>query len=247
MPTGGKTVQQATDADLTIDGFQVKRPTNQITGAVQGVTLALTATTSAPLTVTVAPDSNSLQTRVSAVVSAYNTVISSIHNLAGFGTQKATNKTLAADSSLRTVADKLARTVASQATGSGSFKTLADIGISSTRDGTLVLDSSKLTAAITKDSGSVTSLLARPQGATTGGLMANLEDVIKSLTVSDTGVLANRMKSFDSQAKTLDTRATAEQNRLDTYASTLRTQLTAMNDSVAKSQQLGASLAFLNK
>ena len=58
--SSGKTVQSATDASLTIDGFTVTRPTNQITGVVQGVTLALTSTTSTPATVTVAGDASSL-------------------------------------------------------------------------------------------------------------------------------------------------------------------------------------------
>jgi flagellar hook-associated protein 2 len=240
--SSGKTVQSATDASLTIDGFTVTRPTNQITGIVQGVTLALTSTTSSPATVTVAGDASSLKTKVASFVSSFNSVINAIHNATGFGTTKATNQALAADSALRTINDRLSSFMGSAGTNAGSYKTLADVGIALNRDGTLLLDDTKLTQAVGTDPGSVTKLLARPPGATSGGMMADLNDILKSLTASDTGILALRGQSFDSQAKSFDTRATSEQTRLDNYANNLRKQFTAMNDSIGASQLLGASL-----
>ena len=44
-------VQQASNANLTVNGIAVSSPTNQIVGAIPGVTLAATAQTSSPITV----------------------------------------------------------------------------------------------------------------------------------------------------------------------------------------------------
>jgi flagellar hook-associated protein 2 len=243
--TGGKTVQTASDAALTIDGFAVTRPTNQVTGAIQGVTLALTDKTTSPVTVTVAGDVSTLKTKVSAVVSAYNSVINAIHVASGFGTQKASNQTLAADSTLRTINDRLTRLVGSQGASSGALRTLADIGIILNQDGTLRVDDTKLSAAVSKDAGGVTTLLARPTGATSGGMMADLKDLTRSLTASDNGILVTHTNALAAQAKVLDKRATSEQTRLDGYADRLRTQLTAMNQSIGKMQTQFASMGKL--
>jgi flagellar hook-associated protein 2 len=243
-PTGGRTIAAA-DASLTVDGIAVSRSSNQIVGVIPGVTLALTDTTSTPATVKVAGDSTSLQTKVSAVVSAYNNVVNTIHNLAGYGTTKATDPTLAADSTLRTVANSLSSLVGGLGQASGSYRTLADIGINLNRDGTLSLDSTKLTSAVGTDPDSVTKLLARPPGAIKGGVMADLEDLAKNFSATNTGIISTHITSFTSQAKNLDTQVTSEQTRLDNYADRLRTQLTAMNDSIGSMQTQFASLSKL--
>ncbi|HKQ71026.1 MAG TPA: flagellar filament capping protein FliD, partial [Polyangiaceae bacterium] len=246
-PSGGKTVQSATDASLSVDGFTITRSTNQIVGVVPGVTLALTAETTSPVTVSVATDPNALRTKVSAFVNAFNGVINSIHTVAGYGTQKASNSTLAADSTLRSVNDRL-NAAARVSASSGTFRNLNDIGISLNRDGTLKFDESKFVKAMSADAASVVAMLARPAGATSGGLMADLKDIAASLTASDTGMIATHGKAFDARAKTLDLRATSEQARLDSYATNLRKQFTAMNQRAAASNQLGtALLSALNK
>jgi flagellar hook-associated protein 2 len=243
-PTGGRTIAAA-DASLTVDGIAVTRSSNQISGVIPGVTLALTDTTTTAATVKVAGDSTALQTKVTAMVNAYNSVISSIHGLSGFGTTKASDPTLAADSTLRTVNDRLTALVGGLGQATGTYRTLADVGINLNQDGTLRVDTAKLSAAVASDPDGVTKLLARPPGATKGGMMADLEDLAKNLTATNTGILVTHATSFTTQAKQLDVRATAEQTRLDNYADRLRTQLTAMNDSIGTMQTQFASLSKL--
>jgi flagellar hook-associated protein 2 len=243
-PAGGRTIA-ASDASLTVDGIAVTRSSNQITGVISGVTLALTDVTTAPATVKVSGDSTALQTKVTAMVSAYNSVINSVHSLAGFGTAKATDPTLAADSTLRTVNDRLTRLVGGLGTSTGTYRTLADIGINLNADGTLRVDSSKLSSAVASDPDGVSKLLARPNGATSGGMMADLKDLATNLTASSTGIISTHANSFTAQAKQLDQRATVEQTRLDDYATRLRTQLTAMNQSIGAMQTQFASLSKL--
>jgi flagellar hook-associated protein 2 len=243
-PGAGKTVQPASDARLTVDGFPVNRPTNQIVGVLPGITFAVSQKTTTPVTVTVGSDPTALTSKVKAVVSAYNAVVNQIHTVAGYGTQKARSQTLAGDSALRQLAGQLGQTVAAGQSGQGLFATLAQIGLSQTRDGTLQLDETKLAAALTQDPDDVEKLLGRQTGASTGGFMAALRDLADAATVTGTGALALRQKSFTDQAAKLDDDATAEQSRLDDYADRLRKQFTVMDTTVSANQAL---LSQLNK
>jgi flagellar hook-associated protein 2 len=245
-PTAGNTVQAATDAVLYVDSFRVTRPTNQITGVAPGVTLALTAETTKPVTVSVGSDPTVLQSRLGAVASAYNAVVNAIHKASGYGTVTASNKVLAGDSALRSVADRLAAAV-TKTQGSGAYQTLASIGLSVDRTGLMTFDGTKLTDALSKDPSSVSALLARPVGATSGGIMADLEDAVKAMTDTTTGVLATRQSSFTSQVKSLNDRASHESDRLLTYEDQLRKQFSAMDSAMAANNTLLSTITNLFK
>jgi flagellar hook-associated protein 2 len=234
----GKTVQPADDAHLTLDGFKVSRPTNQVVGVLPGVTFAVSQKTTNPITVTVASDPTSLGTKVQAVVTAYNTVITQIHKIAGYGDQKAAVQTLAGDSALRQLTSQMSAAITNGQSGQGAFATLAQIGISQDRDGTLQFDQSKLSDALDQDPDDVEKLLGKDGTSTTGGVMAALRDLANAATLAGTGTLALRQQSFDDQAKKLDDDAAAEQTRLDDYADQLRAQFTVMDTTVAANQAL---------
>ena len=237
-PTSGKTVQSATDASVTVDGFTVTRPTNQISGLIPGVTLAVAKKTTTPVDIAVASDPTALASKITSVVNAYNSVINTIHSVSGYGGNKAQVARLAGDSALRTIASNLGQTMAASQLGQGAVATLGQLGLQQTRDGLLQFDSTKLTAALTLDPTSVEKLLGRATAATTGGAMANVSDLVKSLTDAANGVLTLRSKSLTAQAKKLDEQAVVEQSRLDDYASTLRKQFSAMDTAVAANHSL---------
>jgi flagellar hook-associated protein 2 len=245
-PTGGKTVQQAKNANLTIDGFTVSRPTNQIIGAAPGVTFALTAKTTTAAAITVASDSQGLQTKLSALVSSYNTIIKASHNAAGFGTTVGQVDELKGDSTLRSITQRLNAAITTKSSGgTGAFQTLQDIGLSLDRNGMLALDSAKLSKALTADSASVVNLMARTAGSSNGGLVAKLADVATTITDSNKGILTIRNDSLLKQAKKLDTRALQEQSRLDSYADRLRKSLGDMDAKVGANKVMLQALSGL--
>ncbi len=243
-PSSGITVQAATDASLTVDGFTVTRPTNQITGAVNGLSLTVTDITASPVSISVASDAGGLVTKLNAVVTAYNDVIGMIHKATGYGDQKATNPILSGDSTLRTVASKIASAMQATSSQSGSLTSLADIGLTLQRDGTLALDSSKLTSKFSTDPLSVQKLLGRMHSQATGGLLANLNDTVTTITGSG-GLLANKTTSFTAAKKRTDDAATREQDRLDKYRTQLRAQFSAMETTYSQNQSLLAQVSKL--
>ncbi|MBI5537718.1 MAG: flagellar filament capping protein FliD [Deltaproteobacteria bacterium] len=227
-PDGGKTVA-ATDAVLNLDGFTVTRSTNTISDLVKGVTLTINAKSADPVTVTVGAEASVLQLKIASVLTAYNSTIQAVHTAAGYGTVAASNSLLAGNSGLRTVTSRMA-SILGTPSGSGTYQMLSQIGITLNRDGTLKLDSTKLTAALATD----------PTGAATllSGRMAALQTAVAALSTGDTSPIVNQQNNWTSQAKKLDDWCTSEQARLENYATMLRKSFSAMETSVSQSQAL---------
>jgi flagellar hook-associated protein 2 len=223
------TVQKAQNSIVKIDGFDVQRATNQVVGAIQGVTLALTAETTAPVDVTVASDTQGLASKIQSVVTAYNSVLSKINTAAGHGSTKATNSELASDSTLRGITNRLSTTLQT-VSGSAKYNTLASVGLSLQKDGTLALDTGKLSAALGSDPGAVTTLFAG--NGSTAGVMSSLSNAIKVYNRTGTGLLVAHKTELQSRATGMTDRINREQDRLDAYQTQLQKQFTAMDTSV---------------
>jgi flagellar hook-associated protein 2 len=228
------------DAELTIDGFKVTSKSNQVTGAIGGVTLALSAkTTDGPATVTIDSDPDALAGKLNSLVSSYNAVVNRIHQEAGFGSIKATNPALAGDSSLRAITGRLNDMLTKQV-GTGKFQTLRSIGLQLNNDGTLKLDSAKLSTALQQDPDAVTKIIAGDDNNVQG--VADLMLSVTNDLVSAKGALTARMDGLTARSKTLDDRAATEQKRLDQMEAQLRKQFTEMDSTVASNNALINSL-----
>jgi flagellar hook-associated protein 2 len=223
--------QAATDARVTIDGFTVTRPTNQVSGAIQGVTLALTQVTTAPVTVEVKSDPEGLKKKLTAVVDAYNTVIDNIHTVAGFGSTKGSQKELVGDPLLRSITNRMSSSV-TQIIGSGTYSTLGSLGVSLGRDGKLALDGAKLDKALAADPAAVAKVIGGTD--TTSGAADVLRDVVTAFSQSGTGLIASRQETLNSRSKAMKQRIDNEEERLQRYAAALRKQFTVMDGIVAE-------------
>jgi flagellar hook-associated protein 2 len=227
------------DAQLEIDGFSVTSKTNQVQGAIGGVTLALTEVTSTPTTVTIASDGEGFQKKIQSMVDAYNGVVNRIHSDAGFGSVKATNAELSGDTALRGITSRLSSAL-TQTVGSGKFQTLRSIGIELNNNGTLKLNSVALQRALAEDPEAVTKVLAGDD-KTTKGLADSLADVATDL-LSAKGSVQTRKDGLSARQKLLTDRADIEQGRLDRLETMLRKQFTEMDSTVAATK---AQASFL--
>ena len=250
LPDDGKTVQSAANSIVSIDGFDVERSTNTVTGAIAGIPLALKAPTTVngvdtPVTVTVAADTSALLTKVAGMVSAFNGVVNSVNKLAGIGSTAAAVPKLAGDSTLRSILSDLRSAAVNSTAGQsgGLYNSLRDVGVSITKDGTLTVDNAKLTKAISADPTSIQKLFARPIAASSGGVMATIRDSVDAITNFTTGKLQSRKKYFDDKANRDGVDAAKKQTQLDSYADRLRKQFTAMDNAYSKNQSLGQQLS----
>lgn len=230
--TPANTVQAAQDAQIQLDGFTVKSSTNQVTGAIRGVTLALTNETTDAVSVAIENDPDALKTKLNALVDAYNGVVSKVQELAGNGTVKAKDANLAGDSTLRTITGRLQSALQTVGTNAGNYKTLSSIGLSLDRNGKLSLDATKFSKALAADSDGVTKMLSGTTSSTEG-VMSAMSSAVDLFTKSNTGLLANRSEAMTATSKRLQSRIDNEEIRINRYAEQLRKQFTQMDTAVA--------------
>ncbi|MEO7037451.1 MAG: flagellar filament capping protein FliD [Polyangiaceae bacterium] len=229
LNVAANTVQQAQNSIVKIDGFDVERASNQVVGAIQGVTLALTAQTTSPVNVTIASNATGLESKIQAVVTAYNSVLSKVNTAAGHGSTAASNSILASDSTLRSITNRLSTTLQT-VTGTGNYTTLGSVGLSLQKDGTLALDSTKLEAALSADPSSVTTLFAG-SGSTTG-VMTTLSKAIATYNQTGTGLLTQHETDLQTRITDYTDSINREQDRLDAYQATLQKEFTQMDTTV---------------
>lgn len=246
LSTPANTFQSAQDAKIKVDGITVSRSTNQVTGVIPGVTLALTKPTTSAATVRVGTDPAALQTKISAFVSAYNAVVDAGHSAAGFGTIKATSTQLTGDFAIRSSLDAIAGLVGNDVAGtSGLYTTLGSVGISGTRDGHLTFDSTKFATALQADATTVSKLFVTDSSTSSTGIMKSFVTTIDRLANDSGNLLTARLASFDAENKRLTLEQERMQIQIEALTQRLKNQFTQMELMVAKYKDAGNALASI--
>jgi flagellar hook-associated protein 2 len=153
---------EARNATLRIDGIDISNASNTITDAIEGATLTLLKeNTPSTTAVTIARDTAGVQSAVQGFVKAYNDLHKVMNDLSKYDPAAKKGSILTGDSTLRAVQAQL-RNVFNTAlnTAGGGLSSLADVGITFQNDGTLKLDSAKLTAALADPTKDVSTLFA---------------------------------------------------------------------------------------
>jgi flagellar hook-associated protein 2 len=228
------TFQQASDAELTLDGLAVRRPTNKITGLVAGVTLALTKTTTTPAELRVEQDADGLASKLKSLVTAYNDVVSSGRTAAGYGSTKAQVADLSGDPVVRSILGNLGRIMYTPVAGAtGQYNTLASVGLSLTRDGTMRLDDTKLKNAFTEDPAAVAKLFVVNAATNSTGVAGSFRDLVDQYTGTPNAILQTRIDAFGSRSRRLQTESDAMEVRLGKIEVRLRAQFTNLEQRVS--------------
>lgn len=152
----------AKNSTVIIDGITVSKPGNSISDAMQGVTLTLNkAEPGKTAILSVARDNASIQSSVQAFVKAYNDLNSNITNLSKYDATTKTAGLLQGDSTVRGIQSRM-RALVSNAlpVAGGGLTRLSDIGIAFQKDGSLSLDSAKLTTVMADPSKDISTLFA---------------------------------------------------------------------------------------
>jgi flagellar hook-associated protein 2 len=183
----GALVSSASDAALTVSGVAIFRHENRLTDVLSGVTLDLasvTPTGGADTVVTIGADPAAARTKLKELVSAYNDVARVLSaQLTYSGVRRGTD-TLFGDSSLKGLQARLAGILTtSYPSGTGTLAA-GQLGVAIGKDGTLVLDESKLDAALEADPLALSRLLA---GEGAPALAAGLQSLISEHTTSGVG------------------------------------------------------------
>ncbi|MDP2808813.1 MAG: flagellar filament capping protein FliD [Rhodocyclaceae bacterium] len=171
-PTGTKNMTEtvaAQNASLTVDGIALSKASNTVTDAIDGVTLTLSKVTTSALTLTVSRDTSSVSSAVSAFVKAFNDTQKTIKELTAYNASTKQASVLTGDSTLRNIQSQLRNILNTPLTNAGGgLTTVSEIGISFQKDGSLALNTSKLSTVLadaTKDVSTLFAAIGKPTDA----------------------------------------------------------------------------------
>lgn len=176
-------LEQATDAQLTISGIAgtITRSTNTISDIIDGLTLNLVATGSA--TITVSNDSQATSDSVEEFVTAFNDLVEYIKENDQV-TQEQDGReltnvfgSLASTSLDENILSTLRSALSGSSNSSGTVRILADLGVTTERDGTLKFDADVFAEAMAKDPSGVMNLTEQ-----IGEELASVTGVISQFT-----------------------------------------------------------------
>jgi flagellar hook-associated protein 2 len=152
----------AQNAKAVIDGISISKASNILTDVVEGATITLLKeNTPSATTLTIVHDTAGVQASVQSFVKAYNDLNKTITDLSKYDAATKKASTLTGDSAVRSVQTQLRSAFnTALASAGGGLRTLSDIGITFQTDGTLKLDSTKLSAALNDPTKDVSTLFA---------------------------------------------------------------------------------------
>ncbi|MDH4284899.1 MAG: flagellar filament capping protein FliD, partial [Gallionellaceae bacterium] len=162
----------AQNAEFKVNGISVSKASNTISDVIQGVTLNLQKTTATPVNLTVSRDSTSIKTAVESFVKAYNDLNKVLKDVSAYDPATKKGAVLLGDSTVRMLQTQIRSALGTPVSNTGgSLSTLSQIGVSFQKDGSLVLDTGKLSSAISNYPNDIASLFAT-MGRATDSLVA---------------------------------------------------------------------------
>ena len=232
----------SSNASYTLDGLELSSSTNTVT-ALSGLTIKLTGEGSS--TLTVGANTEGLKTSVESFVTAYNTLITVTNALTRVSATDDGSSTeagaMVGDASVRSLLTSIRSALSDTSGASGNLNVLAQLGVTTNKDGTLAIDDAKLTSSLESNYADVKEFFAG-----SNGLLSRLGDVTSAYTASG-GLLDTREKNIQSTLNDLASQQEALDRRIESVTASLYTKYNNMDMLVAQLQATSESiLATLN-
>lgn len=254
-PDGVQYISKATNAKLSINGLTVESPSNSVSDAIEGVTLTLAAptittstvngeavSTSKPITLTVAEDKAGVKGNIKKFVDAYNSLItttSSLTQVTRVGEDGAPiAAALVGDAGVRQLLSTMRTELGDPQPGADSgIRILADMGITTGKDGKLVIDDAKLTKTLDENYEAVAGFFTGDEG-----LMSRLGSKLEIYTQTG-GILDSRINGLNGTIKSIDKQTETLTLRMDKLQTRLLAQFNAMDGLLGQMSSTSNALA----
>lgn len=224
----------AQNANFTLNGVAITKPSNTVSDVVQGVTLSLTKVTTAPVNLTVTKDTAAINAAANTFITKYNALMTDLKSLSAFARSGAAAGGLAGDPAVRQMINELTTIISGTVSG-GEFATLTSIGIT-TRPGVgLALDTTMFNSAIDNNLTDLANLFTSNEGFATKldawastsmnitltARTSNINDAIKAIT--------NEIDLREIRLASLEKRYTAQFTNLNVVLAGMSSQQTFIN------------------
>lgn len=235
--TTGQLAATAGDASFAIDGIARTSSSNTVAEAIPGVSLKLTGTNpNAPTNVSFTDTSAALSSTMTDLTSALNEIVGALNTAT-----EPNSGDLRSDSGARALKKAFSQlagtTIMPNATSVA--KTLADLGLSTQRDGTFTLDASRLKATMARDPEGVAAMF------TTGlhGIYSTIDKLNRSAsTATDPGSLGGSISRFNKQLSQVKKDQTSVAAKQETLRANMTARYAASDSRISASK---STLSFL--
>lgn len=226
----------AADSEIEINGITVKSGSNNISTAIDGITLNLTALTGTDavtgndkvVTLKLQSDTSVASKAVQDFVNAYNSLQSTITKLTAFDVAAATNQALTGDSTTRGIQSSMSSAL-QVVTSEGSVRSLADLGITlDPKTGQLKLDQKELDKALTANPADVKRIMM-----STDGLAAKFDTAAKAALGSN-GSIKISQDGLNESIKDVKDQLTRAQAASTASMDAMRAQFIALDKFVSQ-------------
>jgi flagellar hook-associated protein 2 len=242
-------LKSAQQAHLQVDGIDVYSDTNTFDTQISGLSItALKADAGQTAEVDVALDTASVESKINDFASKYNALREGMNALKGSYDDEGnfTPGKLSGDPILRNLESVLSTEITQIGAGvaSGStLNTLYAVGLDIQEDGTLEVDSTRLSSALTDNFDEFDELFSGTQGI--GTSISNQLDNYLGLT----GIIQGKEDSYNDQLDDIETQYEAHIRYIENYQETLKKQFVALDSTMARMNavmsQIGPQLAAL--
>ncbi len=234
--TSANHLQKPQDAQIDMDGLTVYRSSNTVTDLIPGASLSLhKADADTVVTLEVGRDEDAIVEKVTALVDAYNAVISYIDSRDNYDTEKNTGEPLWGEGTVRSLVRQLGNIASAGVTGLPSdMKILAQIGVETDRDGTLNLNSGTLRDAMDEDFDKVMNLFVLGDG--TEGVAEKFYQLAHNATRTGDGDLAIRTDGIAKRIRDLESEIEFQVGLLERYQVRLEARFAALESTVTSMQ-----------
>jgi len=196
------------DASLNIDGYSITSSSNTVTDVISGVTLTLKKTnTGEPIKLAITEDQSAISGKVSAMVSSINSILSYIKTQNTYAGEGSKPSPLMGDINLQTVRSSITSALFEEVEGNSTYKTASSIGITFGKDGSLSLNTTTFSDALSSSRAEVINVLTR-LGDT---LKTNMNVYVDPFT----GTLTQVEKSINETITNIDKRIDELNDRYD--------------------------------
>ncbi|HLA74267.1 MAG TPA: flagellar filament capping protein FliD [Steroidobacteraceae bacterium] len=240
----------AQDSVVAVAGFTKSSPTNLVTDVIDGITLNLAKADEGEIhTLTVATDKTAVTARIKTFVEQYNSMEKTIAGLRSYEPTTKKAGPLLGDALLRSIESDLRNKLTDVNGGSGVFRTLASIGITTQKDGTLTLDGAKLGAALDSNYDEVAKLFgaengvaARLSNAIAPRLATGAELDVRTKSLNTKSIaLQKQQADLEARMLVVESRYRKQFTALDSLLSNLQNQSTFLTQQLSSISKIGGS------
>jgi flagellar hook-associated protein 2 len=262
------------NAIAVIDGLTVTRSDNDFSDVLTGVSIStLTADPAKVTSFTVDPNKDAIKAKLKDFVDAFNKVMTFIGDQNKYSEDKGAGGELFGDSALRSIQSMIRNelfgsTVAQIGGDTAGFGTLKLLGIDLQKDGTLLINDSKMSAKMDEDLTKFADLFIDTDGFNNGGaaigtpayyvdttldsgladkLVRAIDKMVKGYTdasgATSKGLFDVRKDTINSRVKLFDRQIADREFRLDRYQSQLEARFAALESTMARLQSQQQALS----